>query len=93
MVKRGSKAVMYHTEESDCPGHNIYEVFMIKVRPAGVIKGVAIPKREVVPGNCDFGAWAWCYSGRGEFTLNKANEKFDSIEAGHTVETKNEMDN
>ena len=67
-VQQGRKAVIYSSEHS-C------EVFKLRVAKPTVVKDVPVPERYKVPGNEDFGGWAWCISNRG-----KAMEKFFEIE-------------
>ena len=55
-----------------------YEVFKVKVRPAETLRGNDYPKREVFPGNEDFGTSAWAYR-----TLDMALRKLMKLK-GHT---------
>lgn len=72
-VERTDKAAMYKSQDDD-----IWEVFKVNVMPAKTIhpKGVEkrIPAREKVPGNEEFGLWAWSYSDEA-----KAREKYDEL--------------
>ena len=75
-IKKTDKAVIYAAEEGDS---TIYEVFCVKVAKATVIKmnNSTIPARERIPGNEDFGKWAW--TTRSE---ERANAIFEEIEQG-----------
>lgn len=80
--KRGEKAVIYMTA-GDKP---IAEIFVIKTAKAvdSTVKGkpLKVPARERVPGNSDFGAWAWTVSGSKEKVENRAEIIFQEIETG-----------
>ena len=55
-VKRTDKKAMYYRWD------NVWEVFRIKIKEKGEVFGRSYPKREVYPGNEDFGSTAWCFS-------------------------------
>lgn len=55
VVRTDKKAVYYRWD-------NIWEVFKIKIKEAAVVFKTHQPKREVYPGNEDFGQTAWCYN-------------------------------
>lgn len=75
-IKKTDKAVMYAAKEGES---TIFEVFVLKIAKATVIKmnNSTIPARERIPGNEDFGKWAW--TTRDE---ERANLIFDEIEQG-----------
>ncbi len=54
-VKRTAKKAMYYRND------NVYEVFKIKISKEEEAFGKTYPKREVYPGNEDFGKTAWTY--------------------------------
>jgi len=76
LYKRGSHAIIYAivgTEGQDLD----YEVFRIRIRPAGTQFGKFYPATEMFPPSEAFGRWAWwCNS------LEKALEYFDRLEVG-----------
>ena len=53
---------------------NIYEVFRIKVSKEKTMFGKTYPKREVYPGNEDFGKTAWCFNNE-----ENAKRRYDSL--------------
>lgn len=55
LVIRTDKKALYYRWD------NVYEVFKIKIAEPTEIYGRVYPRREVYPGNEDFGAIAWCY--------------------------------
>lgn len=55
-VKRTDKKAMYYRWD------DVWEVFKIKVSEESKVFDKTYPKREVYPGNEDFGKTAWCYS-------------------------------
>jgi hypothetical protein len=56
LIKRTDKKAIYYRWD------NVWEVFRIKITEAGEAFGKMYPRREVYPGNEDFGKTAWCYS-------------------------------
>lgn len=87
--KRGKKGVIYLAKgkRHDEKEYAIAEVFVIKVAKAvdTKVKGkrVVAPEREKIPGNSDFGAWAWCISGKTvKQTIERAEKIFKEIEDG-----------
>lgn len=54
LMRTDQKAIYYRWDD-------VYEVFRIKIAEAAEIFGKSYPKREVYPGNEDFGKTAWCY--------------------------------
>ncbi len=86
--KRGNKGVIYLAESKNDHGISfIAEVFVIKIAKAmnAMVKNTLIiaPKRERIPGNSDFGAWAWCISsGVKEQIIEEAEKIFQEIEDG-----------
>jgi hypothetical protein len=55
LIKRTEKKAMYRRWD------DVWEVFRIKVVKEKTIFGKTYPKREVYPGNEDFGSTAWCF--------------------------------
>ena len=53
LVHREGKIAIYKREYNRCPRG--YEIFKVKIRPAGEYNGKAIPERECFPSNSDFG--------------------------------------
>lgn len=89
LYKRGKKGAIYLCEHNTENGNSsfIAEVFVIKIAKAVDTmvkkKRVVVPEREKIPGNSDFGNWAWCISGRTkEQAISRAKIIFDEIEAG-----------
>ena len=75
LFKRGKKTLIY----AECPnGKNLaYEVFQIRIQPAGERFGKWYPDREIFPSSESFGSWAvWCHS------LEKALDYFERLESG-----------
>ena len=59
---------------------NVYEVFKIKVKEAGITpSGRTYPRREVYPNNEDFGNIAWCYDANQKEGYRYAKKKYDEI--------------
>ena len=56
LVKRTDRKAMYYRWD------NVWEVFRISISEAAEIYGRKYPRREVYPGNEDFGSTAWCFS-------------------------------
>lgn len=54
-VKRKGNICMYLRDDG------AYEVFIVKIQKAKVIKDVVFEQREVYPKNEDFGVTAWCF--------------------------------
>lgn len=77
LYKRGDKAMIYEQTYPDDGSICSYEVFKIRIDKPKVIFGISLPEREKFPGNEDFGKWAWAVT-----DLNKAMEKFETIESG-----------
>lgn len=81
--KRGENAVIYMTAGDQV----MAEVFVIKTAKAvdSTVKGkpLKVPARERVPGNSDFGAWAWAIgNGSKERVEEEAELIFQEIEEG-----------
>jgi len=55
IIIRTRKKAMYYRSDG------CYEVFKIVIAPAQIVFGKSYPKREVYPGNEDFGFTAWCF--------------------------------
>ena len=55
LIERTDKKAIYFRTD------NVWEVFKIKISEPSEVFGKKYPKREVYPGNEDFGVWAWCY--------------------------------
>jgi hypothetical protein len=68
LVRRTKKKAMYKRSDG------YYEVFKVKIKPAGSVFGKPLPEREVYPGNEDFGFFAWCFSNR-----ENADIRYDSL--------------
>lgn len=83
--ERGKRGVIYFAEGED---NLICEVFVIKIAKATILKfkgkdPTPVPERERVPGNEDFGDWAWCVSGSvKEDVLERAGGILKEIEDG-----------
>ena len=74
LIERVEKKAIYLRDDG------VYEVFKIKVKEAGTVpSGKSYPRREVYPGNKDFGVIAWCYDGKQEDGYNNAKKKYDEI--------------
>lgn len=56
LIKREGRLCMY--KRSD----DVFEVFLVVVRPSEMLFNKFYPAREVYPGNEDFGNTAWCYN-------------------------------
>jgi len=54
VVRTDSKAIYWRWDK-------VWEVFRIKISPEAIVYGKKYPKREVYPGNEDFGSIAWAY--------------------------------
>ena len=67
-IERTNKKALY--ERSD----EIWEVFKVQISPAAEIFGRQYPRREVYPGNEDFGKTAWCFNDE-----NFARRKYNKI--------------
>lgn len=68
-------------------GHFICEIFCVRVAKAATLniggKISEVPDRERVPGNEDFGKWAWCISGnKKEDLILRAKEIAKEIDDG-----------
>ena len=75
LFKRGQKVLIY-AEGPD--GEDLaYEVFQIRIQPAGEKFGKWYPARERFPASEDFGKWAWWIH-----NLEKALDYFDQLERG-----------
>ena len=72
-VARTKKAAIYKEKDSET-----YEVFLIKTAKATTIKAggkmTDVPARERIPGNNDFGVWAWSYTSK-----DAAERKFNEF--------------
>jgi hypothetical protein len=55
LVERTDKKAMYKRWD------DVYEVFRIKISKEKILFGKTYPRREVYPGNEDFGSTAWCF--------------------------------
>jgi hypothetical protein len=55
LIKRTEDKAIYYRWD------NIWEVFRVKIKGEGQVFGKTYPRREVYPGNEDFGVTAWCY--------------------------------
>jgi hypothetical protein len=55
LVERTETKAIYERSDS------YYEVFKIKIAEAEEVFGEKYPRREVYPGNEDFGLSAWCF--------------------------------
>lgn len=51
-----------------------FEVFMVRIQPAGKAFGKDIPEHEHIPSNEEFGSTAWSYT-----TRETAMQKFDEL--------------
>jgi hypothetical protein len=69
-LARTDKKAIYERQD------DVWEVFLIKVRPAEKAFGKDYPAREAYPSNEDFGKWAWCYSNE-QRAWNKYNRIWD----------------
>lgn len=58
LIKRTDKKAIYLRWD------DAYEVFRIKIAEASDVFGKSYPRREIYPGNEDFGSTAWCYKDR-----------------------------
>jgi hypothetical protein len=67
LVIRNDKKALYLRSD------NIYEVFRIKIAEEGEAFGKQYPKREVYPGNEDFGRVAWTYRDQ-KLAMRKYNQ-------------------
>lgn len=76
-VKRGEKAIYYCCKETAT-----YEVFLITTKKATVVFNKAVPAREIIPSNSNFGQWAWCV-----FSEEKAAKIFQQLESGEKGHT------
>lgn len=83
-VKRGEKAVMYRLHGAEFVS---FEVFKIKVRKATEMMGKHIPEREKLPGNEDFGVWAWETN-----TEDKAEAIFQRLELAENDDDESQGD-
>ena len=72
-VRRGQRSFVFRQHAT--PKLDYYEVFLIKIRPAGEVFGKWQPAKERFPGNEDFGNWAWSYS-----TIEAAMQKYEELE-------------
>ena len=68
LIKRTDTKAMYYRWD------NVYEVFKIHIDEPRESFGKQYPKREIYPGNEDFGRTAWCYNDE-----KAANKMYDSI--------------
>lgn len=57
---RGLNSVVFK-KEHPIQGTTSYEVFQIKAQKGQEVFGKSYPPKERVPGNEDFGGWAWAY--------------------------------
>ena len=55
LVERTDKKAMYKR------WGDVWEVFRVKIEEEREVFGKMYPRREVYPGNEDFGVSAWCY--------------------------------
>jgi hypothetical protein len=76
LYKPGERAMIYAV--FDCDGNELdYEVFQIRIRPAGQRFCKNYPVTEIFPHSEAFGSWAfWCPR------LEKALDYFDQMERG-----------
>lgn len=72
LLKRGKKSCIYRSVDN-----KYFEVFRIKELKPNIIMGNPVPRREKIPGNEEFGTWAWCV--RSE---DRANAIYEEIESG-----------
>ena len=56
ICRTDKKAIYYRWDD-------VWEVFRVRITEAEEAFGRSYPRREVYPGNEDFGATAWCYHG------------------------------
>ena len=76
-VRRGKNGFIYAQKSMYTLGKIIaWEVFVRKVSPAVEVEGNLLPDRERIPGNNDFGSWAWSFS-----DYDRAIRRFNYIEA------------
>jgi hypothetical protein len=68
LIMRTDKKALY--KRSD----DVWEVFLIKIDEACHVFGKSYPRREVYPGNEDFGKTAYCYNDE-----KSAKYKYDKI--------------
>jgi len=68
LIERTDKKAIYYRWD------NVYEVFRVRIKEEGEVFGKTYPKREVYPGNEDFGATAWCYHNK-----QMARERYDVL--------------
>jgi len=75
LYRRGENSLIYQEVDQNGNGYNSFEVFRIRVRPAGEQFGKWYPTTEMFPSSEAFGktAW-WCNS------LEKALEYFEKLE-------------
>lgn len=68
LVKRTDTKAMYYRWD------DVYEVFRIKIEEPKEMFGKLYPRREIYPGNEDFGKWAWCFSDK-----ESAEKRYDAL--------------
>ena len=73
LIKRGKQTLLYRQNVSTDVKR--FEVFRIRIREAVTIFEVDYPKKEIFPGNEDFGDWAFCC-----WDLEAAEIKFKELE-------------
>ena len=56
LIKRTKNKAMYYRWD------DVYEVFRIKISEEDIVFDRKYPRREVYPGNEDFGSTAWCFT-------------------------------
>jgi hypothetical protein len=67
-IKRNNKAVIY-SQKNEVGRMIGYEVWKIKIQKAFAFTNYQYPSKERIPGNNDFGKWAWSVG-----TLDRAEE-------------------
>jgi hypothetical protein len=81
-VKRTDKVAMYHVTDPETSNVIATEVFLVKVMMNRRFGDKVYPPTEILPGNGEFGKWAWCFGYFGGKGQVLADKRFDEIEAG-----------
>ncbi len=74
-VSLGIKSAVYEQTYTQIPPVSYFEVFRIKEQKEFTINGITSPAKFRIPGNEDFGLWAWVYRDK-----EKAIKKFNELE-------------
>jgi hypothetical protein len=75
LISLGQKACIYEQTYTQIPPVSYFEVFRIREQKAFTINGRDYPAKFQIPGNEDFGNWAWSFRDK-----DKAVAEFNRLE-------------